>query len=116
MPPQGRLNAGQKSNAIMVAAMAVGFIVTGSMLMGREYLSPWLVTRALWLHGFLSIAAVALLIGHLAHVFLTRHGRDSLGAMVGGTLSEKTARERYHKWWKETVGSQGADQSEGPAG
>ena len=102
MPPQGRFNAGQKANAVLVAAMAVGFVLTGSMLLGREYLPSWLVSRALWLHGFLTIAGIALLLGHLAHVFLTRHGRDSLRAMVGGTMSEGTARERHpnggEKW------------------
>lgn len=100
MPPQGRLNAGQKANAILVAAMAVGFILTGSMLLGREQLPSWLVSRALWLHGLLSIAGIALLAGHLSYVFLTRHGRDSLRAMATGTMSERTARERHSKWWK----------------
>ena len=100
MPPQGRLNAGQKVNAILVAAMAVGFIVSGSMLLGRAYLPPWLVSRALWLHGLLSAAGVILLAGHLAHVLLTRHGHDSLRAMVDGTMSERTAIERYRKWWE----------------
>jgi formate dehydrogenase subunit gamma len=101
MPPQGRFNAGQKANAILVAAMALGFVVTGSMLQGREYLPLWLVSRALWLHDFLTIAGIALLLGHLTHVFLTRHGRDSLRAMVGGTLSQQTARDRYVKWWRD---------------
>jgi formate dehydrogenase subunit gamma len=101
MPPQGRFNAGQKANAVLVAAMALGFVLTGSMLQGREYLPAWLVSRALWLHDFLTIAGIALLLGHLSQVFLTRHGRDSLRAMVGGTLSENTARDRHLKWWRE---------------
>ena len=102
MPPQGRLNAGQKANAVLVAAMAVGFLLTGSLLMVREDLPSWLVSRALWLHGFLAIAGVALLAGHLAHVFLTRHGRDYLRAMVGGALRGELARERHRKWWEKS--------------
>jgi hypothetical protein len=58
------------------------------------------VSRALYLHIILVGAAVLLLLAHLAHVFLTRHGRDSLTAMWRGTLSEATARERYEKWWR----------------
>jgi cytochrome b subunit of formate dehydrogenase len=60
-----------------------------------------LVSRAFWLHGFLAIVGVGLLAGHLAHVFLTRHGRDSLRAMARGTMSEETARERHRKWWEQ---------------
>lgn len=101
MPPQGRFNAGQKANAVLVAVMALGFVVTGSMLEGKEHLPAWLVSRALWLHDFLTVAGIALLMGHLAHVFLTRHGRDSLRAMVEGTLSEETARDRHLKWWRD---------------
>ena len=102
MPPQGRLNAGQKASTILVAAMAVGFAITGTLLLVRAQLPPWLVSRALWLHGFLAIAAVALFAGHLGHVFLTRHGRHYLSAMVTGSLAEDVARERHVKWWSAT--------------
>jgi len=98
MPPQGRLNAGQKLNVVLVAAMAVGFVVTGVMLSLKADLPAWLVSRALWLHGFLAIAGVTLLLGHLAHVFLTKHGRDYLSAMIHGGLPMETALARHSKW------------------
>jgi cytochrome b subunit of formate dehydrogenase len=98
MPPQRRLNAGQKFNAVLVAAMALGFVVTGSMLLARVHLPAWLVSRALWLHGFLAVAGVALFLGHLAHVLLTSHGRDYLSAMIHGSLKVETALERHGKW------------------
>ena len=60
MPPQGRFNAGQKINVVLVAAMAVGFAATGGILMHRQDMPAWLVSRALWLHDFLAVAAVAL--------------------------------------------------------
>lgn len=101
MPPQGRFNAGQKANSVLVAVMALGFAVTGTMLLLRAGLPAWLVSRALWLHGFLAIAGVVLLAGHLGHVFLTKHGRDYLEAMIRGTLGEDTARDRHVKWWRE---------------
>ena len=100
MPPQGRFNAGQKANAIIVAAIAVGFLVTGSLLLAGPQLPAWLVSRALLLHQVLAVAAIALFVGHLLHVFSTRHGRDSLRAMTGGTMSETVARERHEKWWR----------------
>ena len=98
MPPQRRLNAGQKVNAVLVAAMALGFLVTGSLLLARVHLPAWLVSRALWLHGFLAVAGIALFLGHLAHVFLTSHGRDYLHAMIHGRLRLETALARHSKW------------------
>jgi formate dehydrogenase subunit gamma len=100
MPPQGRLNAGMKANSILVAAMAVGFAVTGGILLGKAGLPAWLVSRALWLHGFLAICATALFAGHLVHVFGTRHGRGYLQAMIKGRLPEEIARERHALWWE----------------
>ena len=55
MPPQGRFNAGQKINVVLVAAMAMGFAATGGILMHKQDLQPWLVSRALWLHAFLAV-------------------------------------------------------------
>ena len=100
MPPQGRFNAGQKANAIIVAAMALGFLVTGSLLLAEPHLPAWLVSRELLPHQVLAVAAIALFVGHILHAFSTRHGRDSLRAMTGGTLSETFARERHEKWWR----------------
>ena len=100
MPPQGRFNAGQKANSIIVAAMAVGLAVTGSLLLAKPHVPGWLVSRALLLHQFLAVAAIVLFVGHLLHAFSTRHGRDSLRAMVGGTMSVMVARERHEKWWR----------------
>ncbi len=104
MPPQGKLNAGQKASAVLVAALALGFAITGTILLAKTGLPAWLVSRALWLHGFLAIAAVALLLGHLSHVFLTRHGRGYLSSMVRGGLPEDIARERHRTWWEEQRG------------
>jgi cytochrome b subunit of formate dehydrogenase len=103
MPAQGRLNAGQKASTILVAVMAVGFAATGGVLLGRADLPAWLVSRAFWLHDFLVVAGIALLAGHLAHVFLTKHGRRYLGAMVRGALPEEVARERHRTWWEAHV-------------
>jgi len=114
MPPQGRLNAGQKASAVLVAAMALGFVVTGSLLLAKAGLPAWLVSRALWLHGFLAIAAVAVLVGHLGHVFLTRHGLGYLSSMVKGTLPGDIARERHRAWWEEQQVDDGPPGEGGP--
>jgi len=103
MPPQGRLNAGQKISSLLVSVFALGLLVTGCILLVRAQAPPWLVSRALALHIILAVLSLALFAGHLAHVFLTRHGYDSLRAMLRGTMSEETARERHRKWWREVA-------------
>jgi formate dehydrogenase subunit gamma len=102
MPPQGKFNAGQKVNAVLVAAIAVGLAITGGFLLAKASLPAWLVSRALWLHSFLAVVAIALFLGHLGHVFLTRHGWGYLGAMVKGRLPVDIARERHRSWWEKT--------------
>lgn len=106
MPAQGRLNAGQKLSVVLVAAMAVGFALTGGILMHKQSVPPWLVSRALWLHAFLAVAGVALLAGHLAHVFFTKHGRVYLSSMIRGWLPEDVARERHRLWWEKETSNQ----------
>lgn len=106
MPPQGRFNAGQKVNVVLVAAMAVGFSATGGILMHKEDMPAWLVSRALWLHDFLTVAAVALFLGHLAYVLVTKHGRTYLAGMVRGWVPEELARERHLRWWEEETGGE----------
>ena len=84
--------------------MALGFAATGSILMQSRTMPPWLVSRALWLHAFLAVGAVAIFLGHLAHVLLTKHGRTYLAGMVTGWVPEELARERHRRWWEEETG------------
>ncbi len=109
MPAQGRFNAGQKLNVVLVAAMAVGFAATGGILMHKQDVPPWLVSRALWLHAFLAVCAIALFAGHLAHVFLTKHGRTYLAGMIRGWIPEELARERHLRWWLSETGRSPGD-------
>jgi formate dehydrogenase subunit gamma len=112
MPAQGRFNAGQKANVVLIAAMAVGFAATGGVLMHRQDAPVWLVSRALWLHGFVAVCAIALFAGHLAHVFITKHGRTYLGGMVRGWVPEALARERHERWWAAETGGEGGAAAE----
>ncbi len=112
MPDQGRLNAGQKMHAILVSAIAVGFVVTGGILLAKRHFAPGLVSPALSLHIVLAVVAIGLFLIHLAHAVLTGHGRESLRAMVVGTMAEAVAREHHHKWWCREAGGVGS----GPGG
>lgn len=112
MPPQGRFNAGQKVNVVLVAAMAVGFAATGGILMHKQDMPVWLVSRSLWLHDILVVVAVAIFIGHLGHVVLTKHGRTYLAGMVRGWIPEDLAREKHRRWWEAETGAAAASATE----
>ena len=104
MPPQGRFNAGQKVNSLLVSGLTVGFVVTGTLLMARGYLPVWLTPGVLFCHKVLAIAGATLLVGHVGMALLTSHGRGGLKAMVTGLLPAKIAREGHSIWYAEWLG------------
>ena len=46
--------------------------------------------------------------GHLAHVFLTKHGRTYLAGMIRGWIPEDLAREKHRRWWEAETGARHA--------
>ena len=101
MPPQGRFNAGQKVNSYLVAGVAVGFVVTGTLLLVRMHLPLWLTPGLLFAHQVLAVGAGLLFLGHLGMALFTRHGRAGLGAMTRGPLPAEVAREGHALWYAE---------------
>jgi formate dehydrogenase subunit gamma len=101
MPPQGRFNAGQKINSHLVAGLALGFVVTGVLLLFRMQLPFWLLPGLLLAHKVLAVASAVLLLGHLSIALLTRHGRGGLRAMVKGRIPKEIAREGHATWYAE---------------
>ncbi len=101
MPPQGRFNAGQKVNSHLVAGLALGFVVTGILLLFRFHLPLWLLPGLLLGHKVLAVTSAMLLFGHLGIALLTRHGRGGLRAMVKGRLPREIAREGHATWYAE---------------
>src|SRR2546421_12163440 len=63
--PQGRLNAGQKLNAIFTAVFAILFSVTGFFLWYGERDTRFRLPSALLVHDWLLYASFILFVGHL---------------------------------------------------
>ena len=63
--PQGRFNAGQKINAIVTAALAVLFAITGFFLWYGERNHAFRLENALLVHDWLMYISFFLLLGHL---------------------------------------------------
>lgn len=103
MPPQGRLNAGQKLATMLAGLLALGIVFTGCILLfvghGRLSEGAWELT--LGFHVGFVIGAVIVLVGHVAHVVLLKGGTRYLASMFSGRLDGETAKEHHYKWWKQ---------------
>jgi formate dehydrogenase subunit gamma len=96
--PQGRLNAGQKLNAIVTAAFAILFAVTGFFLWYGERDTRFRLPNALLVHDWLMYASLALVLGHLYLTLVYPATRHSLSGMTRGWVREDWARRHHAKW------------------
>lgn len=93
LPPAGKLNGGQKLNALLATAVGCGLAVTGVWLWRRPgALVPWLLHLALfvsWLPAFL---------GHFYLAVLNPGTRHALRAMFVGDVDLDWARHHHPLW------------------
>jgi formate dehydrogenase subunit gamma len=101
--PQGRFNAGQKINAIVTAALAVLFAVTGFFLWLGERDHTFRLHNALLVHDWLMYISFFLLLGHLYLALVNPSTRHSLSGMTRGWVREDWAL-RHHRKWAEQMG------------
>jgi formate dehydrogenase subunit gamma len=100
--PQGRLNAGQKLNAVITAAFAVLFVVTGFLLWYGERDTRFRLAGTLLVHDWLMYVSLILFVGHLFLTLVYPKTRHSLNGMTHGWVEEDWAREHHRKWVEET--------------
>jgi formate dehydrogenase subunit gamma len=96
--PQGRFNAGQKLNALLTAAFALLFVVSGFFLWLGERDHRFLLEGAGTVHETLMLVSVALLAGHLYLALIHPSTRHALRGMTLGDVREDWAREHHPKW------------------
>ena len=96
--PQGRFNAGQKINAIVTAALAVLFAITGFFLWYGERDHAFRLQNALLVHDWLMYIAFFLLLGHLYLALINPSTRHSLSGMTRGWVREDWALRHHRKW------------------
>jgi len=99
--PQGRLNAGQKLNAVITAAFAVLFVVTGFFLWYGERNTRFRLPGALLVHDWLMYVSFILVVGHLFLTLVYPKTRHSLNGMTHGWVEEDWARAHHGKWVEE---------------
>src|SRR5579862_7300066 len=96
--PQGRFNAGQKLNAVLTAAFAILFGVSGLLLWFGEQDTRFRFASTVILHDGLMYVSLVLLVGHLYLALIHPATRHALRGMTLGTVSEEWARRHHGKW------------------
>jgi formate dehydrogenase subunit gamma len=96
--PQGRLNAGQKLNAIVTAAFAILFSVTGFFLWYGERDTRFRLPAALLVHDWLMDVSLVLFAGHLFLAVIYPKTRHSLNGITRGWVDEEWALEHHRTW------------------
>lgn len=95
LPPQGRINAGQKLHHAMII---IGWVLmSGSGLMmwqGQGILGPGAFVAALWVHNVTLFVLLILTIGHIYFTFVY----GALSAMTSGYVTRRYAEPKHSKW------------------
>jgi formate dehydrogenase subunit gamma len=109
--PQGRFNAGQKVNAILTAAFAVLFFVSGLLLWYGERDTRFRLGGTVFLHDALMYVSIVIVLGHLYLALIHPPTRHSLRGMTRGSVREDWARAHHPKWAAEPVPPAGPNRS-----
>jgi formate dehydrogenase subunit gamma len=99
--PQGRFNGGQKLNALVTAAFALLFALSGFFLWLGERDHRFLFDGTGTVHETLTLLSVGLLVGHLYLAVIHPSTRHALRGMTRGDVREDWAREHHRKWVEE---------------
>jgi formate dehydrogenase subunit gamma len=101
--PQGRFNAGQKINAILTAAFAILFGVSGLLLWFGEEDTRFRFASTVILHDGLMYVSLVLLVGHLYLALIHPATRHALRGMTLGDVRIEWAMRHHAKWEPEGV-------------
>jgi formate dehydrogenase subunit gamma len=105
LPDQGKFNAAEKLNFMMVMCTWPLFAVTGLLiwLPGVAFVS-WIV------HLALALIAAPLMLGHIFMATLNPGTRIGLSGMISGFVDRNWARHHYARWYREAFGERALTQ------
>ena len=96
--PQGRFHAGQKVNAVLTAAFATLFFVSGLLLWYGEQDTRFRLAGTVFLHDTLMYLSIAIVLGHLYLSLIHPTTRHALRGMTLGTVRADWAHAHHSKW------------------
>ena len=100
LPDQGKFNAAEKLNFMMVMCTWPLFAITGVLI--------WLpgIAFASWMvHFALAVIAAPLMLGHIFMATINPGTRVGLQGMISGFVDRDWARHHYTRWYRENFGS-----------
>jgi formate dehydrogenase subunit gamma len=104
--PVGKFNAGQKLNAAFTLGAIIVLLLTGTMMFFSSYFPDSLRTGATFVHDWLSLAFIVVVVGHIYMAFNDATAR--LG-MRTGSVPESWARREHGEWATEELGTSVVD-------
>ena len=98
LPEQGKFNAAEKLNFMLVMTTYPLYILTGLLM--------WF-THANWtawiFHFFMAFIATPFLLGHLFMALVNKDTRVGLQGMLSGYVDRTWAKHHYGRWYREQV-------------
>jgi len=108
MPPQGRLNAGQKLHHASVVIFSATIVGSGLILwFATGDMGPEGLAMTAMVHDVSMLALTVLLVGHLYFTFVYK----ALQGMVSGYIPEEEAMIEHPKWVEELQRQEAAEAS-----
>ena len=96
LPEQGKFNAAEKLNFMMVMGTWPLYIVTGVLIW-----MPGVAFVAWVLHVAMAVAATPLMLGHIFMATINPDTRVGLSGMISGFVDRKWAKHHYRRWYRE---------------
>ncbi|MDQ7261766.1 formate dehydrogenase subunit gamma [Paracoccus sp. PS-1] len=112
LPELGKYNAGQKFVFWAMSVLIVVLIVSGVMIWQQYF--PDLVSIAVrrWAVLIHALAAVAIILTFILHVYAAIWTRGTIRAMTRGTVTGGWAWRHHRKWLRELAGREGGGPAE----
>ncbi len=103
LPEQGKFNAAEKLNFMMVLTTYPAFLATGLVLSlpGTAFAS-WIV------HVAMALVATPLMLGHIYMALVNPSTRVGLSGMTSGYVDRQWAEHHYQRWYRENFEMQEA--------
>ncbi|MEW6511092.1 MAG: cytochrome b/b6 domain-containing protein [Bacteroidota bacterium] len=102
LPEQGKFNAAEKVNFMLVMVSLPILAVTGVMMILQDI--PWVA----WLvHGGMALLVTPTMLGHIYMATVNPDTRVGLNGMTTGYVESEWARHHYAIWYRERFGHSG---------
>ena len=115
MPPQGRVNSGQKLWFLLLAVTAPIFVITGILMwFFQAILPPGVFQWSVFVHDVAFIATVTFFFVHVYLSALHPLMAGVFGSMTNGRVTKEFARSHYGKWLQEKMSHERSEHKQEP--